>query len=192
MADDPCRAWKSFAACAMPLIPVLIKQMTAVTEQTEAAALNLMTKLQTIAQRASRQADDAIAIMGRASERRTDDGHDEELRVSAQNAKQQADELSNDIGQIVMALQFQDITRQKLEHVEVALTRLRNHFQHLIDNKPDEDLKDSLSLLKELEGSYTMEAERRIHAAATGRAPDMPPQSASPGDEEDSVTLFSS
>lgn len=191
MVDDPCRAWRSFAACAMPLIPVLIGQMTAVTEQTEAAALHLVTRLRTIAQRASRQAEDVTEIVSRSAGERTDADRDQ-LRLSAQMVKRQADELSRDIEQIVMALQFQDITRQKLEHVEVALARLRDHFQHLVDGKPDDDLRDSLSLLKDLEGRYTMEAERRIHAEATGRRPDRPLEAGSPAEGDDSVTLFSS
>jgi methyl-accepting chemotaxis protein len=112
------------------------------------------------------------------------------LQASAYLAKTQAGELSNDVGQIVMALQFQDITRQKLEHVEHALTQLRDHLQHLLDGKPDEDLQDSLSLLKDLEHRYTMESERRIHAASNGGTVEGVPAAGHAGDGDDSVTLF--
>ncbi len=159
--EDPCRAWKAFGSCLSPLIPVLIRQMKAVTEQTEDAALSLMSKLNGIAQRAAQQAESA--------------------------EPQRAEDLGKDIGQIVMALQFQDITRQKLEHVGHALMQVQEHMQHLLEGKPDADIEDSLALLKELEHSYTMEAERRVHAAANGEMP----QPVSPAAaEDDSVTLF--
>ena len=183
--EAPCRAWKAFAGCALPLIPVLIRQMTAVTEQTEEAALKLMTTLQAISRRASQQAEDAIQIIVQASARDTDETEMEQMQASMHLSKQQAKELSNDVGQIVMALQFQDITRQKLEHIEQALTQMGDHLQHLVDGKPDADLQDSLSLLKTLEHSYTMDAERRVHAAANGHN-----VSAHADDGEDSVTMF--
>jgi len=154
--EDPCRAWKAFGACLLPLIPVLIRQMAAVTEQTEAAALSLTARLDDIARRAAQPAENGG----------------------------KAEALAQDIGQIVMALQFQDITRQKLEHVGHALTQVQVHVQHLLDGKPDADIDDSLALLKDLEHCYTMEAERRVHAAANG----VPVQSAA--SEDDSVTLF--
>ncbi|MEC4889531.1 MAG: hypothetical protein RI101_05670 [Nitrospira sp.] len=184
---DSSKPWKAFASCALPLIPVLIRQMNAVTEQTETAALNLMTNLQAISQRASRQAEEAIHL-GQA-DRNLDAAQREQLLASVRESKQRATELSSDVGRIVMALQFQDITRQKLEHVEHALTHLRDHLQHLVDGKPDQDLADSLSLLKDLEHSYTMEAERRIHAAARGeQTPPAPVGQA--GGQDESVTLF--
>ncbi len=190
MTDDPCRAWKSFATCAIPLIPVLIRQMTAVTEQTEEAAMKLMATLQTIAERANRQADNVMQVAGRATEGQEGGGGERDWQVSLR-AKQQADELSNDVGQLVMAMQFQDITRQRLEHIEQALRQLRDHFQHLVEGRPDEDLQDSLSLLKNLEHRYTMEAERRVHADAGGGARRRPQAAAAgTGNAEDAVTLF--
>lgn len=187
--NDPSHAWKAFASCALPLIPVLIRQMNAVTEQTETAALNLMQNLQAISQRASQQAEEALHL-GQAGLSQ-DAVQREQLLASVRQSKQQADELSGDVGRIVMALQFQDITRQKLEHVEHALTHVRDHLQHLVDGKPDRDLEDSLSLLKDLEHSYTMEAERRIHAAVHGReACHAPAPAGRTGGEDESVTLF--
>lgn len=51
--EAPFREWKVFADCALPFIPVLTRQMTAVTERTEGAARKLMTTLQAISRRAS-------------------------------------------------------------------------------------------------------------------------------------------
>ena len=178
--NDSNHAWKAFAACALPLFPVLIRQMTAITEQTEKAALNLMTTLQAIAQRANRQAAEDLNLTQM-----------EQQHTLLSQSKQQACELSGDVGQIVMALQFQDITRQKLEHVEHALTSLRDHLQHLVDGKPDQDLEDSLSRIKDLERSYTMESERRIHAAASAdpASPTAVPAGQA-GTGDDSAVLF--
>jgi len=182
--EDPCRAWKAFATCALPLFPVLIRQMQAVTRETEQAALDLAEKLREIAQRAGGQAEDAMLIVSEAVQQEAGEDRLEQLLASAHLAKQQANDLSQDVGRIVMALQFQDITRQKLEHVEHALTQLGDHFQHLVDGRPDQDVEDSLSLLKDLEHRYTMEAERRIHAEANGQTVAPAPAA------EDSVTLF--
>ncbi len=187
--EDPCRAWKAFATCALPLFPVLIRQMEGVTKQTEAAALDLMTKLQAIAQRAGLQADEARQVI-RQAVGGAGGQQAERLKASADLAKLQAEELSKDVGQIVMALQFQDITRQKLEHVAHAIVQLRDHLQHLADGRPDQDLADSLSLLKDLEHRYTMDAERRIHAEANGLTVEPAKAAAPSAAEDDSVTLF--
>jgi hypothetical protein len=45
---------------------------------------------------------------------------------------------------------------------------MRDHMQHLIDGKKDEELRDSLVMLKSLDQSYTMESERRLHSSPAG------------------------
>lgn len=184
-------AWTSFAVCTLPLIPILVRQMHAVTEQTERAVLDIMAKLQGIVRRESPQGVDVVQRAGFS-----DSPHEEGARMSRQAgpqlSQQRARELDGDVNQIVMALQFQDITRQKLEHIEQALTQMRDHMQHLIDGKQDEELRDSLVMLKTLDQSYTMESERRLHTSSGGHADDgkvgaWVVQAA--GDEE-SVTMF--
>jgi methyl-accepting chemotaxis protein len=54
------------------------------------------------------------------------------LKSAVMNSKSHADELARDVGQIIMALQFQDITRQKLEHVIEPLTEVRAVMDALI------------------------------------------------------------
>ncbi|BCA54761.1 hypothetical protein W02_19010 [Nitrospira sp. KM1] len=140
--------------------------MAAVTQQTEEAALQIMTKLQGVAQRQDR------------------------LTIAGDPPDVEAPTLSREVGQIVMSLQFQDITRQKLEHVEHALMRVRDHLQNLADGKPDHEVQDSLSLLKDLEHSYTMDSERRIHGCAPAAPRPSIPASTRPATDDDSVTLF--
>jgi methyl-accepting chemotaxis protein len=50
-----CNDWEEFAACVTPLIPVLVEQLKSVTTQSEAAALELGSRLHRIAQRAKAQ-----------------------------------------------------------------------------------------------------------------------------------------
>ena len=96
-------AWEQFASHAIPLIPVLTRQITTVIEQTERAALDLILKIRSISERAQKQA--AYA------------GSSARMMEPVMDVKSQAEGLASDVSQIVMAMQFQDITKQKLEHV---------------------------------------------------------------------------
>ena len=91
-----------------------------------------------------------------------------------------------------MAMQFQDITQQKLEHVAQALDQWQKHLQALLRGPQDERAKQEIAALQRLEESYTMEEERRLHAAAL--APDyqepVPIETDQTEAESDSVTLF--
>lgn len=153
------QAWEAFAACAVSMIPVLKKQMEAVTQQTQRAATDLMTHISalTLADETSRPTETAAHL-----------------------------------SQIVMTMQFQDITQQKLEHVAQALDQWDKHLQALLKGPQDENAKQEIAALQQLEQSYTMEEERRLHAAAL--APDyqepVPIETEETEEESDSVTLF--
>ncbi len=153
------QAWEAFAACAVSIIPVLKKQMEAVTQQTERAAMDLMVHIS------------ALALPGTASS--------------------PADTSAN-LSKIVVAMQFQDITQQKLEHVTQALDQWHKHLHALLKGPQDENAKQEIATLQRLEESYTMEEERRLHAAAL--APDyqepVPIETEETEAESDSVTLF--
>ena len=144
------------------MIPVLKKQMEAVTQQTQQtqrAATDLMTHISalTLADETSRPTETAAHL-----------------------------------SQIVMTMQFQDITQQKLEHVAQALDQWDKHLQALLKGPQDENAKQEIAALQQLEQSYTMEEERRLHAAAL--APDyqepVPIETEETEEESDSVTLF--
>ena len=101
-------------------------------------------------------------------------------------------DTSTDLSKVVMAMQFQDITQQKLEHITQALDQWHTHLQVLLRGPLDEGAKREIAALQSLEESYTMDEERRLHSAAL--APDY--QEPVPIDMEekeadsDSVTLF--
>jgi hypothetical protein len=153
------QAWEAFAACAVPMIPVLKKQLIAVTQQTERAAMDLMIYLSALASSAG------------------------DSRPTA---------TSTNLSKIVMAMQFQDITQQKLGHVMQALDQWHKHLQALLKGPQDESARQEIAALEQLEQSYTMEEERRLHAAAL--APDyqepVPIETDETEAESDSVTLF--
>lgn len=111
------------------------------------------------------------------------------LQNSVQESKMRAQELSGDIAEIVMALQFQDITRQKLEHVIEPLTQIESQIRLLAGGHLPEQAFDYGSILKKLEKSYTMDHERHVMAAAMNGT-HSPATTSAPAREEDSVTLF--
>jgi DNA repair exonuclease SbcCD ATPase subunit len=156
---EQAKAWEAFAVCAVSMIPVLIKQMEAVTQQTERAAMDLM-----------------IHIRSMASTAETATSADKSMALS----------------KVVMAMQFQDITRQKLEHVSQAMGQLQTHLKALLKGPQDESAKQEIAALERLEQSYTTEEERRLHAEAL--APDyqepVPIDMEESDEQKDSVTLF--
>jgi chemotaxis regulatin CheY-phosphate phosphatase CheZ len=141
------------------MIPVLKKQMEAVTQQTERAAMDLMMHIRALT---------SPAMASRPTE------------------------TSPNLSKIVMAMQFQDITQQKLEHITQAMDQWQKHLQALLKGPQDESAKQEIAALQQLEQSYTMEEERRLHAAAL--APDyqepVPIETEQTEEEPDSVTLF--
>jgi hypothetical protein len=150
------RAWETFATESIHMIPVLKAQMTAVTQETERAAMELLLHLR--------------------------------MLVSSEGASSKDDSAS--LSKIVMAMQFQDITRQKLEHVGLALDRLEAHLQALLKGPGDEEAKKEIAALELVEQNYTMEEERRLHAAALGPDYGEPVPMDMSSKEPDSVTLF--
>ncbi len=108
------------------------------------------------------------------------------LKDAVMNTKHHADELGRDVTQITMTLQFQDITRQKLEHVIEPLTELHAVVDALLKGHSDEIVAQKMDFLKNLQSRYTMEEERTILNQATGTAAVSSLQASEDGD----VTLF--
>lgn len=102
------------------------------------------------------------------------------------------DEKAASLSRVVMAMQFQDITRQKLEHVGQALDQLNTQLKALLKGPPNEEAKAHLAVLQQIELNYTMEEERRLHVAAM--SPDyqepVPVDVEAGGADKDAVTLF--
>jgi len=135
--EERLKAWEEFGESIKPLIPVLIGQLQGVVEETERAAANLIERFQVISHKVLSEND-------------------------TQNP-QVAAELAKDISQIVMYIQFQDITRQKVEHVYGPLEQILQHLTVLTDSDRDETVQEqTLDKLKNFSKSYTMASERML------------------------------
>jgi methyl-accepting chemotaxis protein len=88
-------------------------------------------------------------------------------------AKKQLDELikeseslANDISNILISMQFQDITRQRIEHVIEPLLSLKKEIEEKMQNNAFIDINDNGSKgndrFLQLKDTYTMESERRV------------------------------
>ena len=112
------------------------------------------------------------------------------LQESVKQNSDRARELGNDIGQIVMSMQFQDITRQKLEHVYQPLERMHVPLQTVMDDTGEAAmLPEVIEELRNLEHSSTMESERlTIEAAHAGDEAVLVGTGGT--DDGDNVTLF--
>ncbi len=100
-------------------------------------------------------------------------------------------ELEDDIAQIVMSMQFQDVTRQKLEHVYEPLELIYHPLKAMQGHEGEAFPVTVLDDLKKLEGLYTMESERLLMRAAQGGQEEaVVVGTAKSESEEDNVTLF--
>ena len=113
------------------------------------------------------------------------------LRVLASSdAGVTSSDRSASLSQVVTAMQFQDITRQKLEHVSQALEQLKRHLQVLLKGPQGEEAKKQLAALERVEQNYTMEEERRLHQTVLSPDYGEPVPMGLSDDDHDSVTLF--
>ncbi len=113
------------------------------------------------------------------------------LKESVGQNSGRAKELGDHIGQIVMSMQFQDITRQKLEHVYQPLERIHAPLQAVAgDAEGTDSLSDVLEEVRNLEHSYTMESERLTIEAAQSGEETVLVGTTGANEDEDNVTLF--
>jgi hypothetical protein len=97
---------------------------------------------------------------------------------------------ANRISKVVMAMQFQDITRQKLEHVGLALDQLKSNMEALLKGPQNETANNQIVAMERVELNYTMEEERQLHRAVVGPDYQEPIPSERSEEEGDSVTIF--
>jgi len=116
-------------------------------------------------------------------------GRNHILEERVTRGTEQAKSLANDIAGIVVSLQFQDITRQKLEHVYEPLEVIRSSLEGVDhEDQSGQGIGEAVEALHTLEKSYTMESERAVmQAVAQGEN-----ISANQANEQpdDTVTLF--
>lgn len=101
-----------------------------------------------------------------------------------------AKNTSTSVSKIVMAMQFQDITCQKLEHVGHVLDQWSRHLEALLRGPQDEGARQEIAALEKIEQTYTMDAERRLHQATVKPDYQEPVPMESMNKEGDPVTLF--
>lgn len=165
--EDKLKAWEDFGASIKPIIPVLIGQLKGVVEETERAAGNLIERFQIIS-------------------------HKVLSSKETQNA-QAATELAKDIAQVVMYIQFQDITRQQIEHVYGPLENMLDYLGALhCDDQDAAVQQQTLEKLKSFSMGYTMESERILmKEIQDGRTLGSGEKTSQPAQvQEAAVTLF--
>ncbi len=78
----------------------------------------------------------------------------------------ETESLAKDISSVVISMQFQDITRQRIEHVIGPLQAFKSELENMVKRTDSMDKKiherDEGSGGKWLEEMYTMEAERKV------------------------------
>nr|MBI3613308.1 hypothetical protein [Nitrospirota bacterium] len=115
------------------------------------------------------------------------------LRSNVMQGKEHAEELAADVSQIVVAMQFQDMTRQAVEHIYGPLEKIQEYMGTRLSDTSGFDAEDALAYLRNVESHYTMESERKVMRATQqggGQASGPLGQLVPAGGAEDSVTLF--
>lgn len=109
------------------------------------------------------------------------------LQTLIGQAQSRGSELSKTIGQVVMTMQFQDITRQKLQHVAHPLQLMGGAFNELLNGGISQEIVQEL---QKLETSYTMQSERELaRSVLTGDTGAVLVGTGAAG-MDDNVTLF--
>ncbi len=89
-----------------------------------------------------------------------------EAKESLDQLQRKTEALASDIGSIVVSMQFQDITRQRIEHVIEPLSKFKVELEKLAEHDGNDGelmFPDQLDTQCEsLEEIYTMESERRV------------------------------
>ncbi len=123
------------------------------------------------------------------------DGIMSDTKSDLDTLKREAEGLAHDISAVITSMQFQDITRQRIEHVSGPLVAMREDFSEALGRLKSLGVKisewdgASEDNVKWLETQYTMESERdAMKRALAGSA--APGVQAAGEAAEDNVTLF--
>ena len=79
--------------------------------------------------------------------------------------------LSSMFMDVLASIQFQDVTRQQIEQVQSALTRLDAHIVQMVEMMRSKDFSNAASIkdhIEQIYQGYVMDHQRDIHAYATG------------------------
>jgi methyl-accepting chemotaxis protein len=75
---------------------------------------------------------------------------------------------------VLASIQFQDVTRQQIEQVQNALTRLDTHVAQMVEMLRNQDFSNAASIKEHIDqiyDSYVMDQQREVHAASLGIRP---------------------
>ena len=157
------------------LIPVLVNQLKEVTDHTETAALDMGERFMSIVERARGQSKKASGAFirfagngngGTADTLRGIDNVMNEVKIQLDELGKETESLARDISSIVISMQFQDITRQRIEHVIEPLFKLKSEMEEII--RRTKNISEKIHELEAnsdtswLEKIYTMESERKV------------------------------
>jgi methyl-accepting chemotaxis protein len=98
-------------------------------------------------------------------------GHQRDVLAKVQASSEM---IAQPILALIGSIQFQDVTRQQLEHVSQGVEFIASHSEQLsvflqdLDN--DQDLESAQTGIQELMAHYVMSRERNIHNASIGSA----------------------
>ena len=77
--------------------------------------------------------------------------------------------LSSMFIEVLGNIQFQDVTRQQIEQVQNALTRLDSHVVQMVEMMRSRDFSNAASIKEHIDqiyDGYVMDKQRNIHSSA--------------------------
>ncbi|RII28334.1 MAG: hypothetical protein CXR31_00070 [Geobacter sp.] len=86
-------------------------------------------------------------------------GMHENCAGTAHDISQRSAAIFRDVGNVVVSLQFQDITRQQMEHAREALVGVRTHLANGMENGPDE------AITRKVEKTCALQSAQLAHSA---------------------------
>jgi methyl-accepting chemotaxis protein len=81
--------------------------------------------------------------------------------------------LSTMFMDVLASIQFQDVTRQQIEQVQNALSRLDTHVAQMVEMMRSKDFSNAASIKEHIDQifqGYVMDKQRDVHASAMGRS----------------------
>lgn len=93
---------------------------------------------------------------------------DEETLANISSASHK---LSSMFMDVLASIQFQDVTRQQIEQVQNALTRLDTHVAQMVEMMRSRDFSNAASIKEHIDQmyeGYVMETQRDVHNSAVG------------------------
>lgn len=93
-----------------------------------------------------------------------------------QDVQRRGEEVASQVIDLLANLQFQDVTRQQVEHVVGTMTAMDDHNaalqRFLLSGGSADSVPRIQPLLDQMYGTYVMDSQRSTHAASTGGAGD--------------------